>query len=126
VKTRHFEFVAFWDQCGWVAGVTDYNCVAQGQTLARAVENLKYSLQVDAQFALNEGKQPFVIDYDGKLSLDSFARSAGAQPMPRGREEPKKGTRYAATSTSCGVTLSSGLCTSRQRDVIAPSAIGKD
>lgn len=91
---RHFEFVAFWDQVAWVAGTTTYNAVSQGQTLARAVENLKYSLQLDAQFALNEGKQPFIIDYDGKKPLDSFTRTGGAQPMPRGREEPRKGTRY--------------------------------
>lgn len=94
MKTRHFEFVAFWDQCAWVAGVTDYNCVAQGQTLARAVENLKYSLQLDAQLALNEGKCPFTIDYDGMLPLDSFENTYGTQPVPRGREEPRKGVRY--------------------------------
>lgn len=94
MKSRRFEFLAFWDQCGWVAGTTSYNAVAQGQSLNRAVENLKYSLQLDVQFALNEGKQPFVIDYDGKRPLDSFTRTGGAQPLPRGREEPKKGTKY--------------------------------
>lgn len=94
---RHFEFVAFWGDVAWVAGTTTYNAVAQGQTLARAVENLKYSLQVDAQWALNEGKQPFIIDYDGKRPLDSFANPGNASPMPRGREEPKKGTRYRGT-----------------------------
>lgn len=38
MKPGHFdESVAFCDQCVWV---TDYNCVAQGQTLVRVVENL--------------------------------------------------------------------------------------
>lgn len=103
MKTRHFEFVAFWDQCAWVAGVTDYNCVVQGQTLARAVENLKYSLRLDVQLALNEGKCPFIIDCDSKLPLDSFTSASGAQPLPRGREEPRKGVRYRGSlDVACG------------------------
>ncbi len=97
MKSRHFEFVTFWEQGGWVAGTTTYNAVAQGQTPQRAVENLKYSLQIDAQLAINEGKQPFVIVHDGLKPLDSFTRTGGAQPMPRGREEPRKGTRYRGT-----------------------------
>lgn len=94
---RRFDFVAFWDECAWVAGVTEYNNVAQGQTLHRAVENLKHQLFLDATLAVEEGRKPFEITFDGLRVMKEFSSTKGTVTANPQKMDPFKDVRYRGT-----------------------------
>lgn len=98
MKTRRFDFVAFWDECAWVAGVTSHNEVAQGSTLNKAIESLKWQLGVNATYAEVYGKKPFIIEHDGMIVMEEFSKKRGLA-VPQKGVEPKKGATYCGSFT---------------------------
>ena len=99
---RKFTYVAFWSEATWVAGVTSYNNVAQGQTLARAIENLKHQLTIDAHESVLAGEQPF----DGVKypTMKEFASTEYASGIPH-KGDARRDRRYRGEITAVWETV---------------------
>ena len=96
IRSRDFEYVAFWDEVAWVAGPTGYYYVSQGDTLERAVDNLKGGLQLTAMWCQTEGKEPFT-EKEGKDPPVEFSNTEDCVTAEFGLET--KGRRYVGSIT---------------------------
>lgn len=93
MKTKKFRYVAFWDEVGWVAGMTTFNNVQQGRTLKEAVDRLQWSLKVSAERASEAGKAPFEVRGLSDTPLPDFCNDRGT--VPATFHCPVKGRQYS-------------------------------
>src|SRR5579863_5505862 len=97
MRSRTFEYVAFFDEVAWVAGTTTYNSVAQGEDLQQAVERLRESLWLDAIWTQADGEEPFANRGLPTTPLDSFTDTSDCVTADFGLD--KKGRRYTGSIT---------------------------
>jgi hypothetical protein len=86
------EYVLFWDEVAWVAGLTTYNLIVQGQTAARVIENLGHVAKL-VMVETKEGK-PFHPYLDELCPLKKFADTTQTKKLPQQLDRIKKTQKY--------------------------------
>lgn len=100
---RSFDYVAFWDECAWVAATLGPYVVAQGMMCEDAILNLGRTLLTYRAYEEREGSPPWSLLREGELvPPDDFAERAMTAEVIEESPTFVRGTSYKGTLRDVG------------------------